>query len=170
MKRWRRYAAGFKVGREAESMRRVPVRPGSLLVVLILLGVSSCQGGKRFYPVRGYVFVDDKPAEGVTIIFHPLDDSGPKPVQPSAVVQADGLFVLNSYLVQERVLKEGAPAGQYRVTCTWYPTDLQKYLGMENLPDKLQGRYADPKTSGLQAEVSEGPNELPPFELKIPKK
>src|SRR5262249_2767250 len=150
--------------------RRVPVRPMPLLVAaLVMLGGSSCQGSKRFYPVRGQVFANGKPAEGVTIIFHPLDESDPQRIQPSAVVQADGSFVLRSYLVAQRALKEGAPAGQYRVTCTWYPPNLQDYLGRENLPDKLQGKYADPKKSGLQAEVAEGPTELPAFELKIPK-
>ena len=90
----------------------------------------------------------------------------PKPVQPSAIVRADGSFELRSYLVQERVVKEGAPAGQYLVTCTWYPPDLEKYLGMEKLPDKLLGKYADPKSSGLRADVPGAPTELPPFQLK----
>jgi hypothetical protein len=114
--------------------------------------------------------VGGKPAEGVTVVLHSLDSPDPKPVQPSAVVQVDGSFELRSYLVPQRALKEGAPAGKYRVTCTWYPTDLQNYLGMENLPDKLQGRYADPKSTPLRAEISEGPTQLPPFELEIPRK
>jgi hypothetical protein len=152
-------------------MEGIPLRPMPWLVaVLLALGGSSCQGGKRFYPVHGQVFADGKPAEGVMIVFHSLDASDPQPVQPSAIVQADGSFVLRSYLVQQRDLREGAPAGSYRVTCTWYPPDLGKYLGAEKLPDKLAGRYADPKTSGLQAEVAERPTELPPFRLEMPKK
>jgi hypothetical protein len=138
--------------------------------VLVALCGSSCQGGKRFYPVHGRVFADGKPAEGVTVILHPVNDPDPKPVQPSAVVRADGSFELNSFLLEQRVLKEGAPAGQYLVTCTWYPPDLQNYLGREVLPDKFHGRYADPKSSGLRAEVAEGPTELPSFQLTVPKK
>jgi hypothetical protein len=115
------------------------------------------------------VFADGKPAEGVMVIFHPLDDPDPQPVQPSAVVQPDGSFELRSYLVQQRALKEGAPAGKYAVTGTWYPADLQNHLGKENLPDKLHGRYADPKSSGLRAEVPEAATELPPFEVKVSK-
>jgi hypothetical protein len=152
-------------------MRRLSVRPGALLIpVLIALCCSSCQRGKQFYPVRGHVFANGKPAEGVMIVLHPLDDPDPEPVQPTAIVGADGSFTLKSYLVRERVLKDGAPAGKYVVTCTWYPPNLQDYLGMENLPDKLRGRYAVPKTSGLSAEVGEEPTELPPFKLEIDKR
>ncbi len=149
-------------------MSRILPQPLRLLVLgLLLTGVLSCQGGKRFYPVRGHVFADGKPAEGVTIVFHPLDDPDPQPVQPSAVVQADGSFVLRSYVVQQRALKEGAPAGKYAVTCVWYPADLQNYLGRENLPDQLHGKYADPKSSVLRAEIPEAGTELPPFEVKV---
>jgi hypothetical protein len=152
-------------------MRIVPPRTVPLLAsVLIVLCCSSCQKSRPFYPVHGHVFANGKPAAGVTIILHPLDNSDPQPVQPSAIVEADGSFVLRSYLVQQRLLKEGAPAGQYLVTCIWYPPDLEKYLGTEILPDKLNGKYADPKTSGLRAEVAEGPTELPPFQVKIQKK
>ena len=152
-------------------MRRVRLRPVPLLVWLLIALCGSACGGRRFYPVRGQVLVDGKPAHGVTIIFHPLSNADPHPVQPSAIVDADGSFELHSYVVQDRALKDGAPAGQYQVSCIWYPPDLQQYLGrMENLPDKLQGKYADPKKSGLRAEVREGPTELPPFELKLQKK
>jgi hypothetical protein len=151
-------------------MVRVLPQPVRIVVLLLIaLGGLSCQAGKRFYPVRGHVFADGKPAEGVMVIFHALDDPDPQAVQPSAVVQADGSFVLRSYIVQQRALKEGAPAGKYAVTCTWYPADLQNFLGRENLPDKLHGRYADPKSSGLRAEVPEAPTELPPFEVKVTK-
>jgi hypothetical protein len=150
-------------------MRRFRMQLVYLLGIALVLLCSSCQGGKRFYPVRGQVFADGKPAQGVTIIFHPEDDSDPQPLQPSAIVQADGSFVLHSYVVEKRTLKEGAPAGRYRVTCTWYPPDLQNYLGNENLPDKLQGRYANSRTSGLKAEIAEQSTEVPPFRLEIPK-
>jgi hypothetical protein len=133
---------------------------------LAALCCSSCQGGKRFYPVRGRVLVNGQPAAGVSIVFYPVDDPDPKPVTPSAIVQADGSFELKSFVVQERVLKDGAPAGTYQVSCVWYPPDLQKYLNAgAALPDRLQGKYADPKASGLRADVPEQPTELPPFEL-----
>ena len=135
------------------------------LFALVVLCCSSCKGGKQFYPVRGQVFVDGKPGAGVMVVFHPVNDPDPEPVLPTAVVGADGSFLLKSFVVQDRVLRDGAQAGEYRVTCAWYPQDLQKYLGNEKLPDKLHGKYALPKESGLKAEVLEKETELPPFKL-----
>ena len=88
-------------------------------------------------------------------MFHPLKQVDP-PLLPTAVVAADGSFTLQSWLVEERVLKQGAPAGEYKVTCVWYPLDLHKYLMNATLPDKLQGGYSDKEKSGLQATVAEG--------------
>jgi hypothetical protein len=146
-------------------MGRVALRTVVLTAVaLAALCCSSCARGKKFYPVHGRVFANGKPAEGVLIVLHPEDDPDPKPVQPSATVQADGSFELKSYLVDQRVVKDGAPAGKYLVTCIWWPADRSKY-GPESMPDKLHNKYSSPKTSGLQAEVPEGPTELPTFEL-----
>jgi hypothetical protein len=152
-------------------MRRAAVRPClHLAATLVLLCCCAC-GGQRFYPVHGRVLVNGKPANGVKITFHPLESKaeGP-PVLPTAVVQADGTFSLQTFLVDQRTLKEGAPAGHYQVSCVWYPEDLMKYLGQEILPDKLQGKYANPKSSGLRAEVTAGPTELPPYNLTVDKK
>src|SRR5687767_1253519 len=115
----------------------LPMRIFRLTAVVVTLACVSCSSGKRFYPVRGKVLVNGKPAEGVTVVFHPQDDNDPKPVQPSAITAADGSFSLRGFIVQQRELKEGAPAGKYLVTCIWYPPDLEKYIGMEILPDRL---------------------------------
>jgi hypothetical protein len=144
---------------------RAPVRCVLLTAAAaVALCCASCGGGKKFYPVHGRVLANGKPAEGVTIVLHPVDDPDPKPVQPTGVVQADGSFELKSFLVDQRVVKDGAPAGKYLVTCIWWPADRSKY-GPESMPDKLHNKYSSPKTSGLQAEVPEGPTELPTFEL-----
>jgi hypothetical protein len=152
-------------------MGRAPVRTVLLAgAAFAALCCASCGKGKPYYPVRGHVFVNGKPAEGVSIVLFLTDDTDAKPVQPSAIVQADGSFEIKTYVVHERTLKEGAPAGQYQVSCVWYPPDLQKYVNaMMALPDRLHGKYSDPKASGLKAEVLEQPTELPPFELTTPK-
>jgi hypothetical protein len=138
---------------------------------LAAVSLSSCSGGKRFYPVRGHVSVNGKPAEGVSVVFYLVDDPDKRPIQPSAIVQANGSFELKSFVLDDRTLKDGAPPGQYQVSCVWYPPDLAKYVNaMLPLPDRLHGKYSDPKTSGLKAEIPEQPTELPPFELTAPTK
>ncbi len=142
-----------------------------LAVTAVVFACASCQGGKKFYPVRGSVFVNGKPGDGVTVVFHARNDSDPQPAQPTAIVGPDGSFELKTWLVDKRVLKEGAPAGQYHVTCIWYPPDLQRFLNAgAPLPDKLNGKYAVPKTSGLNATVQEHANELARYELETGKK
>jgi hypothetical protein len=145
-------------------------RPLLLVALLTLCGPSCRGGGKRFYAVRGHVFVNGQPAAGVQIVFHPDGAVDAQAVQPSAVVGKDGSFALQSWVVDQRALKKGAPAGRYLVTCIWYPPDLDKYVGREVLPDRLQGRYAVPKDSGLRAEIPEQAIELPPFQLEATKR
>jgi hypothetical protein len=136
--------------------------------VLAALCCTSCQDGKTFYPVTGRLMVDGKPGEGVKIVFHPIDDPESS-LLPSAVVAADGSFTLKSWLVEERVLEEGAPAGKYHVTCVWFPADLSGYGAGQAFPDKLHGKYSNKSNSGLEAHVQAAPTELPPFELKSKK-
>jgi hypothetical protein len=78
---------------------------------------------------------------------------------------------------------EGVPAGDYLVSIIWQdqeenkqrtkaaraktqetetPPKLRRPTPPKNL---LPKRYGSPKTSGLRAQVKEGSNELPPFEL-----
>jgi hypothetical protein len=148
------------------SMPPKSIRPALLLCALLSASLCSCQGGKRFYSVHGRVSVDGKPAEGVTVVFHPLEQTDP-PLQPYAVVGSDGSYKLLSWLVEERELKEGAPAGEYKITCVWYPADLGKYGGVGELPDRLGGKYSDKDKSGLTATVAEAPTEVPPIELHL---
>jgi hypothetical protein len=44
-------------------------------------------------------------------------------------------------------------------------TDPGRDRTRPGVPDRLQGRYADPATSGLRAEINEGGNDLEPFRL-----
>ena len=151
--------------------RRVTARAILLVVGLpaTLVLCSACQKGQPFYPVRGQVFVAGKPAEEALVVFHPVEDTDPPALRPSARVQADGSFTLRSYDPKTcPTPKDGAPAGEYRVTVTWVPANYTEYRNV--LPDKLQGRYSDPKTSGLRAVVKGEPNELPPFQLDLKNK
>jgi hypothetical protein len=141
----------------------------SLVVVAVALLCSSCQRGKVIYPVRGQVFVASKPAEGALVVFHPADSTDPQALLPSGVVSADGSFTLRCYDPQIcPTPTDGAPAGDYLITITWLPANYAEYRNV--LPDKLQGRYSDPKTSGLRATVKTEPNDLPAFQLDAVRK
>jgi hypothetical protein len=136
---------------------------------LALLVCAACGGvdGRKFYPVHGSVLVNGKPAQGVTIIFSLQDDPGPEPTCPTAGTRADGSFELNTWLPKERVLKTGAPAGTYIVTCFWLPPELANVGAGQTAPDKLHGKYIDSKKSKLRAEVPEHAVDLPAFELEV---
>jgi hypothetical protein len=135
-------------------------RLGSLfLALLVMLAGISCSSGKKedqkpVHPVRGQVFVKDKPAVGAFVLLVPENEPAePTDPRPRAEVDANGAFKLSTYGEND-----GAPAGKYIVTITWPVPE-------EDIEDKLFGRYADPKTSKLRATVKEGANELPAFRL-----
>jgi hypothetical protein len=134
--------------------------------VFAALSLSSCAKGKKYFAVHGQVFVDNQPAEGARIVFHPANDDSPLAAAPAAVVKADGSFELATWIDADHASRPGAPAGSYRVAIRWFPVDTGKYT--TEIPDKLQGKYADPKTSGLTAEVTEQETRLEPFRLTKP--
>jgi hypothetical protein len=94
------------------------------------------------------------------VVFHAADSANAPEILPSSRVGADGSFTLSSY-----VSGDGAPAGQYLVTVDWLGTKEEANPKTGVLPNKLPSRYSDPKTSTLHAEVREGTNELPAFQL-----
>ncbi len=84
-------------------------------------------------------------------------DPGPQALRPSAYIQADGSFALRTYFPADGVTTDGVPPGEYLVAINWYPANVRNYRSV--ISDKLGGRYGDPKTSGLRAQVREEPNE-----------
>ena len=151
-------------------MRTVRASSLSTLLVLFFLllpvalagfGCGSKEQRKPVYPVQGKVFVGGKPAEKASVIFHPLNDSDPNALRPTGEVGPDGSFKLSTYTAGD-----GAPAGDYAVTVSWYEGSSAIGGDADSGPDRLGGRYANPQTSGLHAQVREGSNEVPPFHLK----
>jgi hypothetical protein len=131
-----------------------------LLALLLSLLAMSC-GQSRFkkvYPVKGRVLVDGKPAEGVTVGFHSLDDPGDELVRPWGKTDGDGWFTPSTYKKDD-----GLPAGSYAVTLIWLP---KGYQGSIEVANKLPARYSEAETSQLKAQINAGRNELPPFELQ----
>lgn len=151
-------------------MRRPRARTVLFTLVSASLAIltSSCQGGKPHFPARGQVLVGGRPAEGAVVVFVPADDPAPEALKPSGTVQADGWYDLRTYDPQRRTLEEGAPAGQYVVTLSWTPENAKEASADHPdgaMEDRLRGRYSDPDSSQLRAEVKEAPNELPAIQL-----
>ncbi|MDR3634785.1 MAG: carboxypeptidase-like regulatory domain-containing protein [Isosphaeraceae bacterium] len=99
-----------------------------------------------------------KPAAGATVSFHPAGQTKPLPFVPHGRVDTDGTFRLTSYKVGD-----GTPAGEYDVTVTWRSTNPD---GEDMGPDRLKGKYADPKKPLCRTTVREGENLLEPFRLR----
>jgi hypothetical protein len=140
-------------------------RYAAILVSFGLTALAGCTSGppqEPVYPVKGQLFVDDKPAHGAVVWFYPLDvaqvdlKNPAADPRPSGIVQADGTFELNTFGI-----KDGAPAGRYRIGVTWtkaLPGDSEEKL--------LPISFMDPDKAGLPVvEVRREPNLLPPFSI-----
>lgn len=132
-------------------------------IFCLCLCLASCSNSSKYgdhppYPVSGQVLVNGQPAKGVRLVFHHQGDWGGTVIAPQAWTEEDGSFVLETYS-----LKDGAPAGDYRVTAEWPAYRRGKNWG----PDQFGNRYAKAETSGLTAHVENRSNKLPPFELTI---
>jgi hypothetical protein len=141
------------------SLRRHAAR--AMLALLAVL-VLSCGGARRkpVYPVRGQVFAGkDQPAAGALIVFHPVAEDDPN--KPRALVEEDGSFSLTTY-----DKGDGAPEGEYVVTIEWRPPSANPFAAKKNEPDKLKGRYVDPKKSKLHFRIEKkAENVLDPIRL-----
>ncbi len=131
-------------------------------VVALVILAPGCGGNKgpRLYPVKGTVRINGEPAKDVNIVFTPLapPEAGATPLSPAAVTGEDGSFRLMSFKPGD-----GAPAGDYQVTVIFPMNRFNKH---QSGIDRLRGKFADPKKSGLTAKVEATSNELPPFDLK----
>ncbi len=120
-------------------------------------------------PVKGRVLFQGKPLAGALVTFHPEDESKfTKDVpRPTGHTDEDGRFRLTTTTADD-----GAPAGAYLVAVAGLarPQNEGTVLPDPKRPliraDITKGRYLDPKKSGLKAEVKEGEDEIPPFDLK----
>jgi hypothetical protein len=132
---------------------------GSVLTMLLLSSLASCRDDrfKKTYPVTGQVLFEGKPPVGARVLFHSLEDPNDEISRPRATVDAEGRFVVNTY-----VPKDGAPAGNYVVTLHWLP---KGFNGPVEAGNKLPMRYAKAETSGFKVEIRKENNDLEPFLL-----
>jgi hypothetical protein len=135
----------------------------AMRMAAIGLGLAGwgCGGGgapfadDELRPVTGRVLVAGKPAAGVEVRLHPLNQAaGPGVATPRATTDRNGNFKLRA-----DDAREGAPDGQYHVTLSW-PSG-------SGGADRLGGVYSEPGGSGLTAVIDAGTTALPPFDVKV---
>ena len=83
--------------------------------------------------------------------------------RPYGRTDAQGVYELRTFEPGD-----GAPAGDYKIMVRWIVGRAMD-RGNDRATsggDRLRGRYTRPDQSGLTHTVVEGPNEVPPFELK----
>jgi hypothetical protein len=131
----------------------------SCVTAALVLACASCNTN-NIYPVTGKVTYKGSPASGAVVFFlRHGGDSSNDPVIMS-VVQEDGSFQLAC-----GSLGKGAPPGAYDVVIEWKQASQGSKGRPKHGPDKLKGRYADPKHPLLHATVEARTNELPTFDL-----
>jgi hypothetical protein len=109
------------------------------------------------HETHGTLTINEEPAAGAMLVFHPADAEGfdARQTRPRAEVGPDGLFQVTTYQQGD-----GAPAGDYKVGILWF-----RNPDASSPWDKLQGQYANPKTTGIEVTIREGVNLLDPIDI-----
>jgi len=131
------------------------------VAAMLALACTSCRNKtNNIFPVSGKVTYKGAPAAGAAVFFYRQGADFLKEHMVMGIVRDDGSFELVC-----GPLGKGAPPGEYDVAIEWKPVTGQRDGNPQRGPDKLNGRYADPKHPLLHATVEARPNDLPPFEL-----
>lgn len=130
------------------------------LAAVLALASASCGNKNNIYPVLGKVTYKGSPASGATVFFHRRGGDSVNDHMIMGIVQEDGSFELVC-----GDLGKGAPPGEYDVAIQWKQVSGQSKGGPQHGPDRLKGRYADPKRPRLHAMVKAERNELAAFDL-----
>ena len=130
------------------------------LTAPLVLVCASCGKNSNIFPVSGKVTWNGVPAAGAVVFFQRpgIDPMNEQTIM--GIVRDDGTFELVC-----GALGTGAPAGDYDVLIEWKRVAGQSKGRPQPGPDKLAGRYADPKNPLLHATVEAKATYLPPFEL-----
>jgi hypothetical protein len=132
----------------------------SFLIVMLALSCGSCSSNNGIYPVSGKVTYQGSPASGATVFFLRQGGDAINEHMIMGIVQDDGSFELVC-----GPLGKGAPPGEYDVVIEWKEVAGQCKGRPQRGPDKLKGRYADPKRPRLHATVDAKTTKLPPFDF-----
>lgn len=133
------------------------MKPVNPILIFLVLAAAGCAGKPVRVPVvptRGSALLDDKPAAGALLIFHPAAGDLGLPANPRARVLADGSFVVETYDTGD-----GAPAGEYAVTVAWRTQSSAEGDGEEVSEESLvPALYTSPDSSPLKVQVVPGPD------------
>jgi hypothetical protein len=120
-------------------MRRAAI-PAALIV--LFCSCSKEEGfRKETFPVKGEVYVDGSPAPQLQVTCHDVKGMDKEhPTFSSAFTNEEGKFEISTY-----ESADGVPEGEYVLTFMWGQMNMisMSYGG----PDKLNGRYRDPKAA-----------------------
>ena len=130
------------------------------VAAVLMLTCTSCGNRNNLYPVTGRVSYRGSPASGATVFFHRQGGDPMNEHMIMGIVQEDGTFELVC-----GALGAGASPGEYDVVIEWRPVIGQSKGRPQHGPDKLKGRYADPKTPRLHATILAERNDLAPFDV-----
>ena len=158
-------------------------KPYIAFAAVLLVCCSSCGNKYGLAPVTGKVVFNGSPAVGANVYFHPkaplpkTAKGEPEYPIPQATVGEDGTFALAS-----GDLGSGAYPGEYKVLIEWRKPDGRPAVDPTQVnrtteppkgenkfghlpPDQLKGKYFSLEKPLLSAQVKEGGNQLPTFEL-----
>ncbi len=119
--------------------------------------VAEEEGAPRYHrrpthPAKARVRFEGKPVAGAYVVFQSLGKED-RPARADGMAGADGTVQLSTY-----VANDGLPVGKYAITVVWR-RPLFTAEGKPG-PNLLPPRYADSKTSSLEATIKAGPNEI----------
>jgi hypothetical protein len=137
-----------------------------LFLAAIPLALSACGESTikppRTVPVTGTVNFQGKPAAGIRVTLHPMFDIGPVAFTPLGETDPKGRFSLSTGAPDN-----GAPVGDYVVTFEKMQIVSDKSTSfLETEMDEWKGKYGDPDRSRFDVTITEGENELDPFNLE----
>ena len=141
-------------------------RLGFLFSAGFILLLSGCQGteSSSALPYEGEVKINGKPISGAMVVFH-SKNTGDQMVSPSGTTDGTGKFRLTS-----NKEFDGAPAGDYAVTITWFkPVTTGNKVREEDgiVRNYLPAYLANPQTSGLVASVQKDLSQTKSFDLRF---
>lgn len=117
---------------------------------------------KTTFPVKGSITVDgnvpDSPVKIECVPISQVDDDPSHFSMSFTMSKTDGSFNISTYQSDD-----GIPAGEYALTFMWGKLNLMS--GQYGGPDKLNGRYSDPKKSEIKVTVADEPIDLGMIEL-----